>query len=51
MLYVKEAMFRVSENVLFLTSCLSNRKKAAVKSGSLLLRIIMEPSKFMKPTF
>lgn len=26
MLYVKEAMLRVSENVLFLTSCLSNRK-------------------------
>lgn len=26
MLYVKEAMFRVSENVLFLTLCLGNRK-------------------------
>lgn len=26
MLYVKEAMFRVSENVLFPTSGLSNRK-------------------------
>lgn len=52
MLDVKEAMFRVVREWSVSDLVLEQQEEQPhVKSGSLLLRLILEPSEFMKPTF